>query len=498
MCRAKADEKYLGGRRCPSHAKQHIAVIDRKLEQIELELVEGRNAHENALNEMVRASINEHLKRLHEAKVTLNRERKENQEAVMLSDVTIEQMRKHAEAMPDGDKKKELLAKADSLATQLAKKRADLRKKFLKQEALMDALREHGIPAHEREALLASIRSDTGSSNLRSYNSYFDAWCKAEDALDEMDKEYQATGRQIRADKSLTDASREKKMRALEAKWEPALAKQKARVQEAKFNTYQTEKGLEAFNYDVETKLGEKERAIEELVKAGDIHGANIERRKLAAYAGGREAWRKAVIQSRDVRLADRAIRDSVVPRIRQILAENRVSEQDTKKVLEAYKDPAGYFQAKRKTSHWDESVNVLMHLTEAEAEQLSGLDTKEASRHAVQPPTLPQGKSLSEVHSEFQRHHDGGAHRQTTVLGEKRTKHMSVTLKRRELAQVDGYAYALGISRSAYLRAQISTKNPFALLNDRSKDSRRAMKRKAQEFLESRVQSSKEPLVAI
>lgn len=497
MCRAKADKNYPGGRRCPSHAKLRISVIDKKLEAIEVELIAGRNDYENALNKVVQESIAAHLKRLAESKTTLTRERKENEQAIQMSNATIEQMRKHAQSMPDGDKKDRLLAKADNLENKLEKKRADFRQSFLKQTALMDAMRDSGIPEHEREALLESIQSDTGSSNLRSYNNYVDSLYKAEDALYMMKSEYESTGTQIMHDKSLSENERTEKLAALESRWEPVIKNQKERVQEIKFNTYQTVRGLNDFNLEIKAEIKSRKRKIKEREDAGDVRGAQILRRRLVEYSGNREAYRKALEQSRNVRLSDRKLRNSVIPRIKQIMADNHASERDTQKVLEAYKNPVGYLQEKRQTDYWDEKVTVLLHLTGEEAKAYGGIDRETAATYAVRPPVLPEGKTLSEVHSEFVRHSNGGAHRQTTVQGVKRANYKHTRLRRRDVAVIDGYANALGTTRSSYLRAQLLTGNPFALPNDRSATARKNMHKKAKEFLISRRDSGYESLIS-
>ncbi|MGP4993712.1 hypothetical protein [Glutamicibacter ardleyensis] len=484
MCRSKSDENYPGGRRCPAHAKLRIAYLNRKMEAINSEITETRSAFENAVHEAVQNSIKDHLERLAQEKMNLTRELRQEKNSVEMSDVTIKEWRAQADNMTDVDEKNALLAKADLTERKLAKQRDEFKQNFMKQKALMDALHDYGIPMEDREALLESFRSDTGSSNLRSFRNYDDAEFKADEVLYLMQQERNSLEKSIENDATLTYPERLNKINALETQWKDVIANQKARVKEIQFNKYQTLKGLDEFNKVVENKAAKYERKIEEAKKIGDMKTAKMERMNLAQYAGVQESTRQAIIQSRNVRLADRKIRDAVIPRIKQIMKENFASEKDTQKVIEAYKSPVGYFAEKQKVDHWDEKVTVLMHLTGSEAKAFASKNKEEVRAIAIKPPTLPKNKTLNELHSEFVRHHDGGAHRQTTVQGVKRNSYKQVHFKRRELAIVDGYASTLGMSRSSYLRGQLATESPFSLLNDRSEKTRGNMKLMAKDFL--------------
>lgn len=500
MCRAKSDERNPGGRRCPAHARERITNINEQLESIEEELGQERSAFENALNEHVQSVIEARIAKLAEEKMTLMRERKDNQDIADHSHVGIVAIREQAKNTVDADDKAELEKRANKIEKELEAKKKARQQAFEKQGALMLALKNAGVPAHERVALLESIHSDTGSSNLRSYQSYDDQVFRAEEKLATIEAEYSAETAKLWADKTLSESQRDKALSANDKKWEKKITAQKAVIKEHNWNKHQTVQGMSDFNYEVKQKSVAQKKAIQTALDSGDNALANKLKIRLTTYMAIQESRRKALQEQRSVRMSDRALRDGLKGRIRKVLKEQGASQEQIQTALKAYAHPDGYEAWKNRNvvNGWEQRKSVVFYLTQDEAEALGEFDQDSLVETATKRPELPKGQTLDEVHSSFKRHSVGHSGRHTTVQGEKRLVAANFAMKTSELAVVDGHAHALGVTRSAYLRGMIVTKQPFALLNDRSKTTRSVMRAKAKKFIGLTKEETKAKLESV
>lgn len=499
MCRAKSDERNPGGRRCPAHARERITNINEQLGSINSELEAGREAYKKTMNSHVQGVINARLKELAEERAILLRERKYNQDIADHSIVGIVAIREQAKNTVDADKKAELEQRANKIEKELEAKKKARQQAYEKQGALMLALENAGVPAHERVALLESIHSDTGSSNLRSWKSYDDKLKTAKEQLKQLNAEATRLSNKVWTNSNLTDTEKLKQVTAIEKQYKKIQDKEKL-IKELEWNKYQTLDGLIGFDDDSEEHAEEQELLINEAIDRNDYAKANKLRLELTHYQGSREGYRKVIEETRAVRLSDRALRDGLKGRIKRVLKEQGASKEQIQTALNAYAHPDAYEAWKNRNvvNGWEQRKSVVFYLTQDEAESMGGFDQDSLVKTATKKPELPKGQTLNEVHSSFKRHSVGHSGRHTTVPGVKRLVAANFAMKTSELAVVDGHAHALGVTRSAYLRGMIVTKQPFALLNDRSKTTRSVMRAKAKKFIGRTKEETKAKLESV